>query len=251
MKVVIASDSYKESLSALDVGRAIAEGVREIFPDAVCEVLPVADGGEGTVEALVDATGGSYETRTVTGPLGQPLAARFGRLGDGRTAVIEMAAASGLMHVAPSARDPMATTTRGTGELIRAALDLGQRHLILGIGGSATVDGGIGMLQALGVRLLDDAGRPVGEGGRALSRLASIDASGLDPRLAECVVEVACDVDNPLTGPHGAAAVFGPQKGATPDMVADLDRWLGVFAGIVARDLGIAVADVPGAGAAP
>lgn len=250
MRIVIAPDSYKGSLSARQVAEAMAAGVRRVLPEAELDLVPIADGGEGTVDALVAATGGEVRTVTVTGPLGEPVAAAFGLLSDGQTAVIEMAAASGLPLVPPDRRNPLVTTTYGTGELIRAALDAGARHLIIGLGGSATVDGGAGMLQALGARLLDAAGAPIGPGGGALPALARIDLAGLDPRLAECTLTVACDVDNPLTGPRGAAAVFGPQKGATPDMVAALDAALAHLAAVIRRDLGRDVELVPGAGAA-
>ncbi|HTH16579.1 MAG TPA: glycerate kinase [Magnetospirillum sp.] len=250
MKIVIAPDSFKESLSALEVATQIEAGIREIFPDAVCTKLPVADGGEGTVEAMVAATGGETVRVPVTGPLGEQVKAFYGLTGDGGMAVIEMAAASGLALVPPLRRNPLATTTYGVGELIRAALDRGARHFILGIGGSATNDGGAGMVQALGARLLDDRGQDLGFGGDSLAALDRIDVTGLDPRLAECRIEVACDVDNPLTGPTGASAVFGPQKGATPAMVRQLDDNLAHYAKIIQRDLGVAVATLPGAGAA-
>ncbi len=250
MKIVIAPDSFKESLSALEVARAIETGFRAHFPDAEIVCVPVADGGEGTVDAMVAATLGSRRDVAVRGPLGTPVSAFYGLTGDGATAVIEMAAASGLMLVPTAARNPLITTSYGTGELIRAALDAGARHLILGIGGSATNDAGAGMLQALGARLLDAEGAELPPGGGALARLAHIDRSGIDPRLATCRIEVACDVDNPLTGSRGASAVFGPQKGATPTMVAQLDANLRHFADVVRRDLGAEVEDVPGAGAA-
>ena len=250
MKIVIAPDSYKESLSALEVAQAVEAGFRQVFPDADYVLVPVADGGEGTVDAMVAATGGRKETVTVSGPLGEPVEAFYGLTGDGDTAVIEMAAASGLALVPPDRRNPLLTNSRGTGELIRAALDAGARRFILGIGGSATNDGGAGMVQALGVRLLDLEGRELDGSGGDLARLERIDVSALDPRLAECRIEVACDVDNPLTGPRGASAVFGPQKGATPEMVQALDANLARLARIVGRDLGVAVDTVPGAGAA-
>lgn len=250
MKIVIAPDSYKESLSALEVAQAVEAGFRQVFPDADYVLVPVADGGEGTVDAMVAATGGRKETVTVSGPLGEPVEAFYGLTGDGDTAVIEMAAASGLARVPPDRRNPLLTNSRGTGELIRAALDAGARRFILGIGGSATNDGGAGMVQALGVRLLDLEGRELDGSGGDLARLERIDVSALDPRLAECRIEVACDVDNPLTGARGASAVFGPQKGATPEMVQVLDANLARLARIVGRDLGVAVDTVPGAGAA-
>ncbi|MDQ7990902.1 MAG: glycerate kinase [Candidatus Dactylopiibacterium sp.] len=250
MKIVIAPDSYKESLSALEVAEAIEAGLREVFPQAEYVKVPVADGGEGTVDSLVAWSGGGKRHLSVTGPLGAPVEAFYGLSGDGATAIIEMAAASGLMLVPKAQRDPRITTSRGTGELIAAALDAGAQRFILGIGGSATNDAGAGMLQALGVRLLDAEGHDLGPGGAALARLARIDASGLDARLADCHIEVACDVDNPLTGPRGASAIFGPQKGATPAIVEELDAALAHFARLVARDLGVAVDAVPGAGAA-
>lgn len=250
MKIVIAPDSFKESLTALEVAAHIRAGFSEVYPDADYVVLPVADGGEGTVDAMVAATGGTVIDLVVTGPLGELVDAFFGLTGDGKTAIIEMAAASGLMLVPPEARDPLVTTTFGVGELIAAALDRGARHLIVGIGGSATNDGGAGMLQALGVRLLDVDGRGLGPGGGELCRLDTIDVSGLDPRLANCRVEVACDVDNPLVGPRGASVVFGPQKGATPEKVAFLDANLGHYAAVVKKALGVDIAELPGAGAA-
>jgi len=250
MKIIIAPDSYKESLSSLEVARQIEAGFKEIFPDAEYHMLPVADGGEGTVEALVAATGGRIRKARVSGPLGDAVDAFYGICGDGRTAVIEMAAASGLALVPPAGRNPLLTSSFGTGELIRHALDDGLRHLIIGIGGSATNDAGAGMLQALGVGLLDAKGEDLPAGGGALGRLTKIDIGSLDPRLRDCEVEVACDVDNPLTGERGASAVFGPQKGATPAMVENLDANLALFARLVERDLGRSMDTVPGAGAA-
>ena len=249
MKIVIAPDSYKESLSALAVATEIEAGFREIFPDAEYLKLPVADGGEGTVQAMIDASGGRLVELRVRGPLGEPVSAFYGMMGDGETAVIEMAAASGLELVPAALRDPMRTTSYGTGELIRDALDAGARRFVLGVGGSATNDGGAGMLQALGVWLLDGAGNDLAPGGGALATLDRIDLSGLDARIGECVFDVACDVTNPLVGPQGASHIFGPQKGATPDMVELLDAGLRHYADIIARDLARRVADVPGAGA--
>ena len=249
MKIVIAPDSFKESLSALEAASAIEAGFREIFPDAIYVKVPVADGGEGTVEAMIAATDGRLVQLQATGPLGRPVEAFYGLTGDESTAVIEMAAASGLELVALAERDPLVATSRGTGELIRAALDAGARRFILGVGGSATNDGGAGMLQALDVGLLDAQGEQLAPGGAALARLASIDVSRLDPRVKDCVFEVACDVSNPLVGPTGASAIFGPQKGATPEMVRRLDANLRHYAGVIARDLGQDVAEVPGAGA--
>ncbi len=223
MRVVVAPDSFKGSLSALRVAEAMERGIRTVFPEAEVLKVPIADGGEGTVEALVAATGGRVEHAAVRGPLGEPVRALWGVLGDGQTAVVEMAAVSGLPLVPEARRDPRVTTTFGTGELMRAALDAGLSKLVIGIGGSATNDGGAGMARALGIRFLDASGRELPDGGAALSRLDRIDLSGLDPRLARAEILVACDVDNPLTGPRGASAVYGPQKGATPEMVRELD----------------------------
>ncbi len=250
MKVVIAPDKFKGSLPAPEVATAIARGLARAWPEADVDLVPMADGGEGTVEALVKATSGIHREATVTGPLGEPVAARFGLLGDGQTAVLEMAAASGLVLVPADRRNPLRTTTRGTGELLRAALDAGASRVILGIGGSATNDAGAGLAQALGFRLLDAQGQELEPGGGDLGRLDRIDPSGRDPRLDRIELAVACDVDNPLCGPRGASAVFGPQKGATPEMVARLDHNLAHFARIVERDLGVTIADLPGAGAA-
>ncbi|WP_176343905.1 glycerate kinase [Priestia aryabhattai] len=250
MKIVIAPDSFKESLTALHVCEAVEKGIKAHFPDAEISKVPMADGGEGTVQSLVDATGGEIIQARVTGPLGKEVEAFYGILGDGNTAVIEMAAASGLHHVPVDKRNPLITTTRGTGELILKALDHKVKHIIIGIGGSATNDGGTGMAKALGAKLLDANGAEIKEGGGSLAQLASIDLTNLDSRLAEVKVEVACDVDNPLTGETGASAVFGPQKGATPDMVKQLDRNLAHYAAIVGKEMGIHIQSIPGAGAA-
>jgi len=250
VRIVIAPDSFKGSLTALEAANAIEEGLKRVFPKAEIVKVPMADGGEGTVQSLVDATGGRIVKKVVTGPLGDKVEAQFGILGDGRTAVIEMASASGLPLVPPDKRNPMVTTTYGTGELIKAALDMGCRRFIIGIGGSATNDGGGGMAQALGVKLLDKDGNDIPFGGGGLLKLDRIDISTLDPRIAESEIVVACDVDNPLTGPRGAARVYSPQKGATPEMVEILDKALERFAEAVKRDLGRDIKDVPGAGAA-
>ncbi|MGG7857309.1 glycerate kinase [Klebsiella aerogenes] len=250
MKIVIAPDSYKESLSALDVATAIETGFREIYPHAEYVKVPVADGGEGTVEAMVAATQGHIVQVSVTGPLGEPVNAFYGLSGDMRCAYIEMAAASGLESVPPTRRNPLLTTSWGTGELIRHALDAGVSQIIIGIGGSATNDGGAGMAQALGAKLLNAGQQQIAPGGGALETLARIDLSELDPRLADCRIDVACDVTNPLTGPQGASAVFGPQKGATAAMIERLDRGLQHFAQIIDRDLDIDVLSLEGGGAA-
>ncbi|GAK25300.1 glycerate kinase [Serratia liquefaciens] len=249
-KVVIAPDSFKESLSALEVAEAIERGFRQIFPQVQYVKLPMADGGEGTVDSMVAATGGEIVTVAVTGPLGQPVQAFYGLLGEGETAVIEMAAASGL-HLAPKAqRDPRMTTSYGTGELILAALERGVKTIILGIGGSATNDGGAGMMQALGARLLDENRQALPPGGAALAQLAYIDLSGVDPRLQQVNITAACDVDNPLCGANGASAVFGPQKGATPEMVTQLDAALRHYGTLLEQATGREIINAPGAGAA-
>ncbi|WLR51296.1 glycerate kinase [Bacillus tianshenii] len=250
MKVVIAPDSFKESLTALEVAQCMEDGFKEVFPNAEYVKVPLADGGEGTVQSLVDATAGKIRTAIVTGPLGEKVSAFYGMLGDGKTAVIEMAAASGLHHVHESERNPLKTTTFGTGELLLDAVREGAEHVIIGLGGSATNDGGAGMAQALGVRLLNASGEEIGYGGGALSELASIDRTNLNPLFHNVTIEVACDVDNPLTGPKGASYVYGPQKGATESMMQTLDENLTHFAEIVSRDIGRNVRDVKGAGAA-
>lgn len=250
MKVVIAPQAFKGSLDAPHVARAIARGVRQIFPDAELAILPVADGGEGTVRALVQASGGRTITTRVMGPLERPVNATWGLLGDERTGVIEMAAASGLPLIRREERNPLRTTTYGTGELIRHALDYGIDRLIIGIGGSATNDGGAGMAQALGARFLDAGGRDIKLGGGGLRSLDRIDTAGLDPRLRDVELDVACDVNNPLVGPSGATHVYGPQKGADAGMIAELDAALDRYAEIVRRDVGADVREVPGAGAA-
>jgi len=250
MRIVIAPQSLKGSLTAAQAGEAIAQGARAVYPGAEIDIVPVADGGEGTVQALVDATGGEVMQQKVTGPLGDPVLAFFGLLGDGQTAAIEMAACAGLPLVPPERRDPRITTTFGVGELILAALERGRRRFIIGIGGSATNDGGAGMAQALGASLLTNDGREIAPGGAALASLSRISTTALDPRLQECTIEVACDVTNPLCGPTGASAVYGPQKGATPEMVGQLDAALDHYAQIIERDLGRSVRDIPGAGAA-
>jgi glycerate kinase len=321
MRIVIAPDSFKESLSAAEVAEAMAAGVRDVLPGAEIDLCPMADGGEGTVEAMVSATGGRLCEVSVIGPLRQPRVARFGLLGGGQTAVIEMAEAAGLTLVPPDRRNPLLTTTFGVGQVILAALDAGARHLVIGIGGSATVDGGVGCAQALGVVFVGHAkgsaaqnpsplegegpvrggegcrpvrpgpaqaarpphptlslegerdeaapltlpspsrgegfkktpphqALPCGLGGGDLKRITRIDASDRDRRVAEARVEVACDVTNPLTGPNGAAVVYGPQKGATPDMVKTLDAGLAHLAELIRRDLGMDVQTLPGTGAA-
>ncbi|ANR78928.1 glycerate 2-kinase [Kosakonia sacchari] len=250
MKIVIAPDSYKESLSATEVAQAIEKGFREIFPDAQYVSVPVADGGEGTVEAMIAATNGTVHTARVTDPLGKHVEACWGMSGDGKTAFIEMAAASGLALVPPELRNPLITTSRGTGELILHALEQGATTIIIGIGGSATNDGGAGMVQALGAKLTDANGMEIGYGGGSLISLNGIDISGLDPRLQHCTLRVACDVTNPLIGEQGASRIFGPQKGATEAMIVELDRNLSHFADVIKKSLRVDVKNVPGSGAA-
>ncbi|TCP58068.1 glycerate kinase [Tumebacillus sp. BK434] len=250
MKVVVAVDSFKGSLDAKGVCAAVAAGVRRVFADAEIVEIPLADGGEGTAEQLAYATGGFLVDEEVSGPLGTPVQAKYGVLGDGKTAVIEMAQASGLMLVPEAARNPLITTSRGTGELILKALERGYRKFIIGLGGSATNDGGAGMLTALGLRFLDGEGRELAAGGGALGRLARIEKAGWDERLAEASFVVAGDVQNPLIGPQGASAVFGPQKGATPQMVQELDAALDRLGEAVLHRTGVEIRHLPGGGAA-
>ncbi|AHF77007.1 Glycerate kinase [Sodalis praecaptivus] len=247
---VLAPDSFKESMTAKEVCTAMEKGLRKVFPEANFVHVPMADGGEGTTQSLIDATNGRLNALNVTGPLGEMVQASYGIMGNGDIAVIEMASASGIQWVNRDSKNPLITTTYGTGELIRACLDKGIKKIILGIGGSATNDGGAGMAQALGVRFYDEAGNILPRGGGALGRLQHIDLTGLDSRLAQVDIQVACDVTNPLCGEQGASAIFGPQKGATPDMVARLDANLAHFAAVIRHQLGKDVANVPGAGAA-
>lgn len=260
MKIVVAPDKFKGSLSSLEVAKAIERGIKRAVPEAEVVLCPLADGGEGTVEALVTASAGRIVKKRVTGPLGEPVEAFFGLLrtslhpiSDIRhlTAVVEMAAASGLHLVPPERQNPLVTTTYGTGELINAALDEGCRKIIVGIGGSATTDGGMGMAQALGVKFLDQQGKVLGLGrGQLLQEIARIDVENLDKRIDKTEFLVASDVQNPLTGPQGATQVYSPQKGATPEMMRELDEGLSHYTDIIKRDLGIDIKDVPGAGAA-
>ncbi|MEW6398951.1 MAG: glycerate kinase [Bacillota bacterium] len=269
MRILVAPDSFKGSLSAAQVAQALGRGLTRALPGAVVLACPVADGGEGTAEVLCLNTGGRMVRRRVAGPLGEPVDACFAVLGDGETAVVEIAAASGLPLVPPDRRDPMVTTSLGTGELIMAAIGEGCRRVMVALGGSATVDGGLGMLEALGFRHLDAAGQPVPRGGRGLARVATArrpdgvaaqrpdepggpQPQGMPSSRPGSAVEflAACDVDNPLVGEHGAARVYGPQKGATPGMVEELDRGLAHLAGVWKRDWGVDVAGLAGAGAA-
>jgi glycerate kinase len=252
VRVVIAPDKFKGTLNASDVARALANGWRRGDPAAEIDEIPVADGGDGTLETLVAGLGGEVHRATVTGPLGDPVEAMYGLVSTprGLVGVVEMARASGLALLDESQRDPLRATTRGTGELILAACRHGPRRVMVCIGGSATNDGGAGMAQALGIRLLDEEGEDLSPGGAALDGLVRIDMSGLDPSVRVVEFVVASDVDNPLTGAHGASAVYGPQKGAGSDDVALLDRALGHLAAVIHHDLGIDVRDLPGAGAA-
>lgn len=249
IKIVIASNSFKGSLTAKEVCEAIETGILQYMKDAEIVKVPMADGGEGLVETIVDAADGKLQYLTVMGPMGDPVEACYGILGDKRTAVIEMASASGLPLVSPEKLDPLLATTYGTGELIKSALDKGCRNFYIGIGGSATNDGGVGMAQALGIKFLDRDGGEIGPGGGSLDRLAKIDASHLDQRIRESIFQAACDVTNPLCGKNGASLVFGPQKGASPEMAIKLDNNLFHLAEIINRDLDKEVMNVPGAGA--
>ena len=249
MRIVIASQEFKGSLTAVQATRAVADGLRRVLPDAELALVPMADGGPGTVEAVVTAKGGRWQKTVVRGPLGASVEAAWGIV-DGDTAVIEMAAASGLVLLSESQRDPRIASTYGTGQIIGAALDAGCRRVIVGMGGSATNDGGAGVAQALGARLLDDAGQDLPPGGAALTHLSRIDVSGLDPRVRKAQLFAATDVLNPLCGSQGASAVYGPQKGATPEVVGELDAALAHYAAIIERDLGVRVLEVAGAGAA-
>ena len=250
MKIIIAPQEFKESLTGIQIARAMREGVLRVWPDADAQLVPVADGGDGTLQSLVDASDGQIMTAEVDDPLGRPIEAIWGALGDGHTAVIEMARSSGLALLKPDERDPLVTTTYGVGQLMSLALDAGYRNLIIGIGGSATNDGGAGMAQALGAKLLDSDGNEIARGGGALAELNDIDVSAFDPRLSETTIDVACDVNNPLCGDTGASTIFGPQKGADPDTVDFLDAALHRFGNLLKRDLGREVMDTPGAGAA-
>ena len=250
MRFVLAPDSFKESLTAKEVADAMEIGIKKVFPDAECIKVPMADGGEGTVQSLVDGTEGKIYEVKVTGPLGETVNARYGILGDNETAVIEMAEASGIHYVEKEKRNPLITTTFGTGEVIKYALDKNVKKIIIGIGGSATNDGGAGMIQALGGRLLDEEGNDLPFGGGSLDKLYKIDVSNFDKRINEIDIEVACDVSNPLTGAEGASAIFGPQKGATEELIKILDNNLGHYAQIIKEQLGKDMANEKGAGAA-
>ncbi len=249
MRICIAPDKFKGSLSAREAARAIASGIARWLPKATLEIVPVADGGDGTAQTIVDSLGGLMISKTVTGPDGKAVLARYGQLPE-KVAVVELAQASGLALLPDGKNDPLTATTRGTGELIAAAIEEGARRIILAIGGSATNDAGTGALAALGAAFLDEAGKPLPPGGAALSHLARIDTTQLERRLAGVRLEIASDVRNPLCGPSGASAVYGPQKGASPSDVRTLDGALQRFAGVMKKTVGLDVSDVPGAGAA-
>lgn len=250
MKVVIAIDSFKGSLTSLEAGNSAAAGVRRVFPDAECIVRPLADGGEGTVEALVAACNGKKVEISVTGPLGEPVLCQYGLIEKTKTAIIEMSGAAGITLVPASERNPLFTTTYGVGEVIRDAIEKGCRRFIVGIGGSATNDGGTGMLQALGFSLLNKTGKPIRPGALGLKDLAFIDDKNALPELKDCTFRIACDVTNPLCGEKGCSAVFGPQKGADRPMIQEMDQWLARYAALAAEKYPAADPSFPGAGAA-
>lgn len=250
MKIVIAPQAFKGSLTSCEAAEAMSEGVKSVIKDCEIILLPIADGGEGTVKAMIEATKGRTIITEVQGPLGDRVNAGWGMLGNGQTAVIEMAAASGLNLVPKDKLNPLAASTYGTGELIRAVLEAGSRRIIIGLGDSATTDGGAGMAQALGIRLLDADNQPIPPGGTGLANLKHVDMSGRHHLITESRIIAACDVTNPLYGSEGAAYVYGPQKGATPDMVTHLDAGLRNFADIIRQDLGKEIGTMPGAGAA-
>ncbi|MCR5371520.1 MAG: glycerate kinase [Clostridium sp.] len=250
MKVVVAIDSLKGSMSSLEAGEAIKAGVLNVYPDADVQVRPLADGGEGTVEALALGMGGTLHTVSVTGPHGRKVDAVYGILSDGETAVMEMAQAAGITMVEGEERNPLKTTTYGVGEMICDAMEKGCRHFIVGIGGSATNDGGIGMLMALGYEMLDAEGKPVSMFGDGLEKIAEIRKDKVNPLLAECEFRIACDVTNPLCGPQGCSAIYGPQKGATPEIVETMDGWLAKYAETAKKYFPDSDAEYPGTGAA-
>lgn len=250
MKVTVAIDSMKGSLSTFEAGEAIAEGIRKVYADAEVKICPLADGGEGTVEAIVAATGGEMVTVTAHNPLGELIKSSYGIISKTQTAIIEMAAASGITLIDETERNPLCTTTFGVGEMILDAIERGCRNFVIGIGGSATNDGGIGMLQALGFAFLDDNGKPVPFGAKGLKELAKINIDNARKELKDCNFCIACDVTNPLCGENGCSAIYGPQKGATPDMIADMDGWLENYAALTKEQLPMADENYPGAGAA-
>lgn len=249
-KVVIAIDSFKGSMTSLEAGQSAAEGIRRVYPEAEISVRPLADGGEGTVDAIVSGCGGRMTEVQVTGPAGKPVCCSYGILEAQKTAIIEMSGAAGITQVSGKEKNPMTTTTYGVGEVIRDAIEKGCRHFIVGIGGSATNDGGVGMLQALGFGFLTAEGTPIGFGAAGLKELRRITSDQAMPELSECSFRVACDVSNPLCGPQGCSAIYGPQKGATTDMIPEMDAYLKDYAALAKAQFPKADPDYPGAGAA-
>lgn len=250
MNIVIAIDSFKGSMTSMEAGKSAAEGIRRVYPDAQIQVRPLADGGEGTVEALTAGLGGKLVTIPVTGPAGLPVDCPYGIVEETKTAIIEMSGAAGITQVTEAQRNPLHTTTYGVGEVIKDAIHKGCRRFIVGIGGSATNDGGLGMLQALGFDMLDASGQPVSMFGKGLADLTQISAEHVLPELADCTFRIACDVTNPLCGEHGCSAVFGPQKGATPEIIQQMDGWLSAYAALAKNSFPKANPNHAGAGAA-
>lgn len=250
MKVTIAIDSLKGSLSSMEAGYAVEQGIQRVYPDAMIQVRPLADGGEGTVDALVSGMNGTMRQIIVTGPLGDAVTAKYGIIETTKTAIMEMSQAAGITLVPPEKRNPLNTTTYGVGEMIKDAIQMGCRRFIMGIGGSATNDGGIGMLQALGYDFLNDMGKAISYGAKGLKELKSISCVHVLPELKDCEFRIACDVTNPLCGEHGCSAVFGPQKGGTPSMIAEMDQWMKDYAALAKKSFPKADSDYPGTGAA-
>lgn len=250
MNITIAIDSFKGSLSSMEAGQAVAEGIRRVMPSVGIRIRPLADGGEGTTEALTAGLGGELKSLTVTGPLGRPVTASYGLIRERKMAVLEMASAAGLTLISQEERNPLEATTYGVGEMIRDAIGEGCRHFLVGIGGSATNDGGTGMLSALGFQFLDSEGHPIPLGAKGLENLARISAENARPELSQCSFHIACDVTNPLCGENGCSAVYGPQKGADPEMIRQMDQWMERYGDLAARTFPAADKEAPGAGAA-
>ena len=250
MNITIAIDSFKGSLSSMEAGQAVAEGIRRVMPSAEIRIRPLADGGEGTTEALTAGLGGELKSLTVTGPLGRPVTASYGLIRERKMAVLEMASAAGLTLISQEERNPLEATTYGVGEMIRDAIGEGCRHFLVGIGGSATNDGGTGMLSALGFQFLDSEGQPIPLGAKGLENLARISAENARLELSQCSFHIACDVTNPLCGENGCSAVYGPQKGADPEMIRQMDQWMERYGDLAARTFPAADKEAPGAGAA-
>lgn len=250
MNITIAIDSFKGSLSSMEAGQAVAEGIRRVMPSAGIRIRPLADGGEGTTEALTAGLGGELKSLTVTGPLGRPVTASYGLIRERKMAVLEMASAAGLTLISQEERNPLEATTYGVGEMIRDAIGEGCRHFLVGIGGSATNDGGTGMLSALGFQFLDSEGQPIPLGAKGLENLARISTENARPELSQCSFHIACDVTNPLCGENGCSAVYGPQKGADPEMIRQMDQWMERYGDLAARTFPAADKEAPGAGAA-